>query len=40
MAGLRSLALVALLVSSFVVVSQSRVARKDLGVDLGGVGVG
>jgi hypothetical protein len=35
-----SLSLLALLFAVSAIVSESRVARKDLGVDLGGVGVG
>lgn len=39
--GLKCLFLAALLVSAFAMaLSKDRVARKDLGVDLGGVGVG
>jgi hypothetical protein len=40
MGSLKPLALVALLISAFAVVSESRVARKDLGLDLGGIGIG
>ncbi|KAJ6355344.1 hypothetical protein OIU77_005849 [Salix suchowensis] len=40
MALYKSLALITLLVIMSAIESESRVARKDLGVDLGGVGVG
>ncbi|KAF5956319.1 hypothetical protein HYC85_003544 [Camellia sinensis] len=40
MAGLKSFSLVALLVLMSTMESESRVARKDLGLDLGGVGLG
>jgi hypothetical protein len=37
---MRILGVVALLVAINVIACESRVARKDLGLDLGGVGVG
>ncbi|PWA82724.1 hypothetical protein CTI12_AA174890 [Artemisia annua] len=41
MGGKKALSLASLLlVSTLVMVSKSRVARKDLGLDLGGIGVG
>ncbi|KAM7472868.1 hypothetical protein LguiA_011051 [Lonicera macranthoides] len=40
MAVFKAFALAALIVSTLVMVSESRVARKDLGLDLGGIGLG